>query len=274
MREKLQKEYDEKQYKDRERDLEMEKELSRQRDLQKQKELEYEKELLRQKESLKEQFEKEKKEIIEKKDKEIQNLREEKDREIQRLKEDKEREIKNMKEDLDREKRSQDEKIKKKEKEFKKEKQKMKEMQKLTSNSFFMNGINANSTMQQQIIDINNDLNRFEKIDTPQIVVPMDSIFTDQELNAMDYENSYQYDKRTLCQVYLSYINRKQPLFFLFNYNSSSSGSISTFQINYQSVKFIIFCVELMIYMFFYATFFGSKSITYILQGKFNSRRR
>ena len=26
--------------------------------------------------------------------------------------------------------------------------------------------------------------------------------------------------------------------------------------------------------MFFYATFFGSKSITYILQGKFNSRRR
>ena len=274
MREKLQKEYDEKQYKDRERDLEMEKELSRQRDLQKQKELEYEKELLRQKESLKEQFEKEKKEIIEKKDKEIQNLREEKDREIQRLKEDKEREIKNMKEDFDREKRSQDEKIKKKEKEFKKEKQKMKEMQKLTSNSFFMNGINANSTMQQQIIDINNDLNRFEKIDTPQIVVPMDSIFTDQELNAMDYENSYQYDKRTLCQVYLSYINRKQPLFFLFNYNSSSSGSISTFQINYQSVKFIIFCVELMIYMFFYATFFGSKSITYILQGKFNSRRR
>ena len=274
MREKLQKEYDEKQFKDRERDLEMEKELSKQRDLQKQKELEYEKALLKQKELLKEEFEKEKKEIIEKKDKEIQNLREEKDKEIQRLKEDKEREIKNMKEDMDREKRSQDERIKKKEKEFKKEKQKMKELQKLTSNSFFMNGINANSTMQQQIIDINNDFNRFEKIETPQIVVPMDSIFTDQELNAMDFYNSYQYDKRTLCQVYLSYINRKQPLFFLFNYNSSSSGTISTFQINYQSIKFILFCVELMIYMFFYATFFGSKSITYILQGKFNSRRK
>ena len=274
MREKLQKEYDEKQYKDRERDLEMEKELSKQRDLQKQKELEYEKELLKQKDLLKEQFEKEKKEIIERKDKEIQNLREEKDKEIQRLKEDKEREIRNLKEDMDREKRSQDERIKKKEKEFKKEKQKIKELQKLTSNSFFMNGINANSTMQQQIIDINNDFNRFEKIETPQIVVPMDSIFTDQELNAMDYSNSYQYDKRTLCQVYMSFINRKQPLFFLFNYNSSSSGTISTFQINYQSVKFIIFCVELMIYLFFYATFFGSKSITFILQGQFNSRRR
>ena len=274
MKEKLQKEYDDIQNKDREKDLEIQKQLANERDLQKQKEIEYEKELLKQKDSLKEQFEKEKKELIEQKDKEIEKLKEEKDREIQRLKEDKDREIKYMKEDLDREKKSLDEKIKKKDKEFKKEKQKLKEMQKMTSNSFLMNGINANTTMQQQMMDMNNSFNKPEKVDTPQIVVPIDSIFTDQELNAMDYNNSIIYDKRTLCQVYMSYINRKHPLFFLFNYNSSSSNSVSTFQISYKSVKFLVFCVELMIYMFFYATFFGSKSITQILHGKFNFRRK
>ena len=279
MRDKLQKEYDEKLYKDREKDLEFEKELAKERDLQKQKEIEYEKEILKQKDMLKEQFEKEKKELIEKKDKEIEKLKEDKDRVIQRLKEDKDREIKYMKEDMDREKKSQSEKIKKKEKEFKKEKEKLKEMQKLTSNSFFMNGINGNTTMQQQMIDMNNmnmnmnnSFNKSEKIDIPQIVVPIDSIFTDQELNAMDFNYSVSYDKRTLCQVYLSYINRKQPLFFLFN--SSSSSSISTFQVSYKSIKFIMFCIELMIYMFFYATFFGSKSITHILYNRFNFRRR
>ena len=267
MKEKLQKEYDEQQYKDKERDLEIQKELNKVKDLQKQKEIEFEKELLKQKEMLKEQFEKEKKEIIEQKDKEMQRIREEKDREIQRLKEDKDREIKYMKEDMDREIKDQDEKIKKKEKQFKKEKEKLKEMQKMTSNSFF-------NTMQQQIIDMNNNFNRYEKIEKPQIVVPINSIFTDQELNAMNYDNSIIYDKRTLCQIYMSYINRKHPLLFLFNYNSTSSNSVSTFQINYKSIKFIIFGVELMIYMFFYATFFGSKSITHILNGTFNFKKK
>ena len=276
MREKLEKEYNDKKYQDREKDIQLQKELSKVKDIQREKEIEFEKELLKQKELLKEQFEKEKKEIIEKKDKEIQILREEKDREIQRLKEDKDREMKYLKEDMDREKKTQEEKIKRKEKEFKKEKQKMKEMQKSTSNSFFMNGMNGNTTMQmqQQIMEMNNSFNKYEKIDTPQIVVPIDSIFTDQELNAMDFNNSCLYDKRTLCQTYFSFINRKHPLFFLFNYNSSSSSSISTFQINYKSVKFIIFCVELMIYMFFYATFFGSKSITYIWLGEFNFKKK
>ena len=271
MKEKLQKEYSEKQNKDREKDLELQKELSKIKDSQREKEIEFEKELLKQKELLNEKFEKEKRDIIEKKDKEIERLREEKDREIQRLKEDKDREIKYLKEDMDREKKSQNEKLKRKEKEFKKEKQKLKEIQKMTSNSFFMN---PNSTMQQQIIDINNSLKYNEKIETPQIVVPIDSIFTDQELNAMDFNNSCMFDKRTLCQVYGSFINRKQPLFFLFNYNSSSSGSVSTFQINYKSIKFIIFSVELMIYLFFYCSFFGSKSITHIFFGTFNLRKK
>ena len=59
---------------------------------------------------------------------------------------------------------------------------------------------------------------------------------------------------------------------FFFNYNTSSSG-ISIFQINYQSLRFIIICVDFMIYLFIYCTFFGTKSITYIYLGKFNFRR-
>ena len=271
MKESLQKEYEEKHLKDKEKDLELQKELSKAKDLIKGKEIDFEKELLKQKQALKEQHEKESKEIIEKKDKELQLLKEEKDREIQRLKEDKDREMKILKEDLGRDKKQQEEKLKKKEKEFKKEKQKLKELQKgMTTNSFFMNG-----TMQQQMIDLNNTLNKYnEKIETPQIVVPIDSIFTDEELNSMNFSDSFMYDKRTLCQIYTSFINRKQPLFFLFNYNSSSSNSVSTFQINYNSIKYIMFCVELMIYLFFYATFFGSKSVTYILKKQFTFRKR
>ena len=266
MKDKLQKEYNDKQAKDKEKDLELQKELTKAKDLAREKEVEFEKELLKQKQALMEQYEKENKELIEKKDKEIQLLREEKDREIQRLKEDKDREVKIFKEDMDRDKKKQEEEFKKKEKQFQKEKQKVKEMQKgLTNNSFF------NNSLQQQILDLNN-LN--EKPNTPQIVVPIDSIFTDQELNAMDFNDSYMYDKRTLCQVYFSFINRKQPLFFLFNYNSSSSSSVSTFQLKYGAVKFIIFCVEIMIYFFFYATFFGSKSITHILKHTFTLRKR
>ena len=271
MKENLQKEYEEKQLKDKEKDLELQKELSKAKDLIKEKEIDFEKELLKQKQALKEQHEKETKDIIEKKDKELQLVKEEKDREIQRLKEDKDREIKILKEDLGRDKKQQEEKLKKKEKEFKKEKQKLKELQKgMTTNSFFMNG-----TMQQQLIDLNNTLNKYnEKIETPQIVVPIDSIFTDEELNAMNFSDSFMYDKRTLCQIYSSFINRKHPLFFLFNYNSSSSNRVSTFQINYSSIKYIMFCVELMIYFFFYATFFGSKSVAHILLKKFTFKKR
>jgi hypothetical protein len=174
-----------------------------------------------------------------------------------------------MKQDIDREKKNQEELIKKKEKEIKKEKKKLQDMQK-TSNSFPMN----QTMMQQQMIDMSNMMANNEKNEKPQIVVPIDSILTDQELNAMDFNDSCMYDKRTLYQTYLSYINRKQPLFFLFNYNTSSSHSASIFQINYQSIKFLVFCLEIMIYLFFYATFFGSKSISYIFFNKFNSRRK
>ena len=132
-----------------------------------------------------------------------------------------------------------------------------------------MNG----STFRQNFnLDMGIKKREEEKIESPQVVVSINSIFTDQELNAMSFEQSCQFDRRTLCQVYFSFINRKQPLFFFFNYNSSSTG-ISIFQINYQSIRFIFICVDFMIYLFFYCTFFGSKSVSLIFEGKYNLRR-
>ena len=236
---------------------------------QKFKQIEYEKELLKKNQELKEQFEKEKKDIISTKDREIQILREDKDREIQRLKEDKDREIDLLKKDMQNQMKKKDITIKKKEKVIEKQKKETKELKKdLTTGTFYSN--NIISTLRQNNFDY--IYKKEEKLESPQVVVSISSIFTDQELNAMDFEESCQFDKRNLCQVYLSFINRKQPLFFFFNYNSSSSG-ISVFQINFQTVRFIIICVDLMIYMFLYCTFFGTKSINYIYLGKFNFRR-
>ena len=228
--------------------------------------IEYEKLLLKKEQELKEQFEKEKKEIIDAKNREIQILKEDKEREIQRLKEDKDREIDLLKEDMNKE-------IKKKQKVIEKQKKEAKDLKKdlTTNNTFYTNNNPNSSTFRPNNFDPNG-IKREEKLEAPQVVVSISSIFTDQELNAMDFEESCQFDKRSLCQVYLSFINRKQPLFFFFNYNMSSSG-ISIFQINYQSIRFIIICVDFMIYMFIYCTFFGTKSITYIYLGKFNFRR-
>ena len=233
------------------------------------KQLEFEKLLLQKDQELKEQFEKEKKEIIEAKNREIQILKEDKDREIQRLREDKDREIDLLKKDMQNEIKKKDDTIKKKVKVIEKQKKETKELKKdlTTGNTFYTNNINASPGMNNLSY-----VKKEEKLEAPQVVVSIDSIFTDQELNAMGFEESCQFDKRNLCQVYLSFINRKQPLFFFFNYNNSSSG-ISIFQINYQSIRFIIICIDFMIYMFIYCTFFGTKSITYIYLRKFNFRR-
>ena len=102
------------------------------------------------------------------------------------------------------------------------------------------------------------DLKKEEKIESPQVVISINTIFTDQELNAMDFDEVCLFDKRSLGQVYLSFINRKQTLFFFFNYNYSSSG-ISIFQIDFQSIRFIIIWIDFMIYMLIYCTFFWNK---------------
>ena len=217
---------------------------------------------------------KEKKEILEAKDKEIQLLKEDKDREFQKLKEDKEREMDVLKQDMKLKIKKKDDKIKKKEKLIEKQKKEKNELKKdlATNYSVYSNNMMNGSTFRQNYnLDFNN-VKREEKIDSPQVVVSINSIFTDEELNAMDFEQSCQFDRRTLCQVYLSFINRKQPLFFFFNYNSSSSG-ISIFQINYQSIRFIIICIDLMLYLFIYCTFFGSKSVSLIFEGKYTFGR-
>jgi hypothetical protein len=165
-----------------------------------------------------------------------------------------------------------DDKIKKKEKLIEKQKRETKELKKdlTTNNTFYTN--NPNFSTLRQMNPEYNPVKKEEKIDTPQVVISINSIFTDQELNAMDFDELVQFDKRTLGQVYLSFINRKQPLFFWFNYNNSSSG-ISVFQINFQSLRFIIICVDLMIYMFIYCTFFGTKSIAQIYKKDYDFRR-
>ena len=251
------------------------KDLNLIREEQRVKQIEHEKELLKTNQELKEKFEKEKKEIIDTKDREMKLLKEDKDREIQKLKEDKDREINLLKQDMKTQMKKKDDAIKKKDKVIEKQKKETKELKKdLTTNNTFYTNMNASTFRQNYNSEMNNNLYKKdeEKIDSPQVVVSINSIFTDQELNAMDFEQSCQFDKRSLCQVYLSYINRKQPLFFFFNYNNSSSG-ISIFQINYQSVRFIIICIDFMIYMFIYCTFFGTKSIALIYQKRFNFRR-
>ena len=267
VKEKLEEEIEKKK----EENEKIQKDLNILKEEQKLKQVEFEKELLKSNKELKEQFEKEKKEIIETKNREIQLLKEDKDREIQRLKEDKDKEIESLKKDMEKQIKKKDDKIKKKEKVIEKQKKETKELKKdlTTNNTFYTN--NIGSTLRYNNLDVNG-YKKEEKIEAPQVVVSISSIFTDQELNAMDFEQSCQFDKRTLCQVYLSFINRKQPLFFFFNYNSSSSG-ISIFQINYQTIRFIIICIDFMVYMFIYCTFFGTKSITFIYKGKFNFRR-
>ena len=270
IREKLEDEIEKKK----EENEKINKDLNLVREEQRVKQIEFEKELLKTNQELKEKFEKEKKEIIDTKNREMQLLKEDKDREIAKLKEDKDREINLLKEDMKTKMKKKDNALKKKDKAIENQKKKNMELKKdLTTNNTFYTNMNATTFRQNYNSEMNNAYKREEeKIDSPQVVVSINSIFTDQELNAMDFEQSCQFDKRSLCQVYYSYINRKQPLFFFFNYNNSSSG-ISIFQIDYQSVRFIIICIDFMIYMFIYCTFFGTKSIALIFQKKYNFRR-
>ena len=55
----------------------------------------------------------------------------------------------------------------------------------LTTNTFYTN--NIPTTLKQQMIDVNG-IKGGEKFESPQVVVPINSIFTDQELNALDLE--------------------------------------------------------------------------------------
>ena len=107
--------------------------------------------------------------------------------------------------------------------------------------------------------------NYIPDIDKSQIIVPIDNIFTDQELNSMDLEGIYHYDKRSFIDVYFSILNIKAPMFFIFSYYNSNKGISLSLQIKYPAIKLIFFCIIIYICFFFNATVFGTKSMTYRL---------
>ena len=44
----------------------------------------------------------------------------------------------------------------------------------------------------------------------------IDNIFSEKELNTMDFMYFLKYDKRTFFQIYYSFLNYHSPLFFYF----------------------------------------------------------
>ena len=106
-----------------------------------------------------------------------------------------------------------------------------------------------------------------EKEDYNKKIVSL--LFTEQEINSMNFENCLKYDKReTFFGIYLSFINRKQPLIFLLNYYPRKEEE--KFRIKLTPLKYILFCYEMLIYIFIYSSFFGSKSVSKIYFGTFN----
>ena len=95
-----------------------------------------------------------------------------------------------------------------------------------------------------------------------------DLFFSEQELNSMFFKESLKYDKRSFINIYISFLNMKQPLFFLINYYPKKEEG--KFIIKFNTLKFLIICFEIMIYLLIYSSFFGSKSITEIYYGNFN----
>ena len=119
--------------------------------------------------------------------------------------------------------------------------------------------------------ETNNESNNYiPDIGRNQIVIPIDNIFTDQELNMMDLEGIYQYDRRSFMDVYFSILNTKSPIFFIFSYYNSNKGISLSLQIKYPEIKLIFFCIIIYICFFFNATVFGSKSITYRINGTYD----
>lgn len=114
------------------------------------------------------------------------------------------------------------------------------------------------------------DTNYIPDITKSQIVVPIDNIFTDQELDTMSLDAISQYDHRTFFDFYFSILNTKAPIFFIFSYYNSIKGISLPLQIKYPAIKLIFFCIIIYICFFFNATVFGTKSMTYILEARYS----
>ena len=102
--------------------------------------------------------------------------------------------------------------------------------------------------------------------------------FTEEEFNNMDFEYSSKYDKRKFIDIYLSFLRIKLPvlfvLFFSFLLKVNHSNVEGNIRMKHKIFKIIIFCWELMIYLFIYSSFFGSKSVSKIYFGDFNSGKK
>ena len=114
------------------------------------------------------------------------------------------------------------------------------------------------------------DTNYIPDITKSQIVIPIDNIFTDQELDTMSLDAISQYDHRTFFDFYFSILNTKAPIFFIFSYYNSIKGISLPLQIKYPAIKLIFFCIIIYICFFFNATVFGTKSMTYILEARYS----
>ena len=101
------------------------------------------------------------------------------------------------------------------------------------------------------------------------LYITIDNIFSDQELNSMNFLYSIKYDKRTFYQIYFSFINYQIPLYFLLHYYNANPNEIYTFQIRYPSAKLIFFCFEIYVCFFFNTTVFGTKSVAYQFYGTY-----
>lgn len=126
---------------------------------------------------------------------------------------------------------------------------------------------NIEFELQPQVLDINNNIEIYNaKNEQPEEIIPLESKFTNEEINNMDYESSITYDKRNLCEIYGSYLNEKHPLIFLFSCNSSSS--ISTY------TKLIVFLQKVMVYLLVFSLCFGTETITSIYKENFGFKEK
>ena len=147
--------------------------------------------------------------------------------------------------------------------EQKKEKNDMKRQKRKSTRVSFK--INENLKVEKFL----NTQENFPIIPKSKLYITIDNIFSDQELNDMNFLQFLKYDKRTLFQTYFSFLNHQSPLFFLLHYYNSSPNENYTFQIKYPSLKLIFFCIQIYVCFFFNATVFGTKSAGYQFYGTY-----
>ena len=83
--------------------------------------------------------------------------------------------------------------------------------------------------------------------------------YNDKELNDMSYESALKYDKRSLCEFYMSLLKTKHILIFTFFNNTDY---------NIKIIKIDLFLINFSIYIFVNALFFSDKTMHKIHEDK------